>query len=97
MPTILVAATAELRLESARGQSRATNSAGWDFGGADLHMSCAVMLRSLLRRAVTPRTSVRILLVTRADINSSGPGAFEADATSLQAGSYQCAPALPAL
>ncbi|KAI1742384.1 acyl-CoA dehydrogenase domain-containing protein [Xylaria scruposa] len=58
----------------------ATNSAGWDFKGADL--ACVVC------RDVTdspsqqddnhdPKDSIMILLVTREDLDRNGPGAFE--------------------
>jgi len=55
----------------------ATNSAGWDFMGADL--ACVVC------RDVTgppdeqqdPQESIMILLVTRADLDRNGPGAFK--------------------
>ncbi|ROV98740.1 hypothetical protein VMCG_06745 [Cytospora schulzeri] len=49
----------------------ATNSAGWDFGGADLSRNEAVAPDS------DPKDAVMILLVTRDDIDASGPGAFQ--------------------
>lgn len=55
----------------------ATNSAGWDFGGADL--SC-VVCRDVTEPSAPdsdPKDAVMILLVTRNDIDSSGPGAFQ--------------------
>lgn len=55
----------------------ALNSAGWDFGGADL--SC-VVCRDVTRPSALdsdPEDAVMILLVTRDDIDASGPGAFQ--------------------
>lgn len=55
----------------------ATNSAGWDFGGADL--SC-VVCRDVTEPSEPdsdPKDAVMILLVTRADIDSNEPGAFQ--------------------
>lgn len=55
----------------------ATNSAGWDFKGADL--SC-VVCRDITNPPVPdsdPKDSIMILLVTRRDIDVSPPGAFQ--------------------
>ncbi|KAJ4413618.1 hypothetical protein N0V82_008440 [Gnomoniopsis sp. IMI 355080] len=55
----------------------ATNSAGWDFKGADL--SC-VVCRDITNPPAPdsdPKDSVMILLVTRKDIDASPPGAFQ--------------------
>lgn len=53
----------------------ALNSAGWDFGGADL--SCVVCRDAAGPPGSEPADAVMILLVTRADIDASGPGAFQ--------------------
>lgn len=66
----------------------ATNSAGWDFRGADL--ACVVCRdvsdstgqedgdkKAGNNEDRDPRDSIMILLVTRADLERNGPGAFE--------------------
>ncbi|KAI0096578.1 acyl-CoA dehydrogenase [Nemania sp. FL0031] len=57
----------------------ATNSAGWDFKGADL---ACVVCREVSDSAdqnkdADPSDSIMVLLVTREDLDRSGPGAFE--------------------
>ncbi|KAI0871774.1 acyl-CoA dehydrogenase [Hypoxylon argillaceum] len=58
----------------------ATNSAGWDFRGADL---ACVVCRDVTDSAAAqdedadPSASIMVLLVTREDLDRSGPGAFE--------------------
>ncbi|OTB06088.1 hypothetical protein M426DRAFT_55873 [Hypoxylon sp. CI-4A] len=55
----------------------ATNCAGWDFKGCDL---AAVVARDVTEPAKPdddPKDHVLILLVTRADLDRNGPGAFE--------------------
>ncbi|KAK4224304.1 acyl-CoA dehydrogenase/oxidase [Podospora fimiseda] len=54
----------------------ATNSAGWDFKGCDL---AAVVCRDVtepLEENQDPKEKVMIILVTRADLDRSGPDAF---------------------
>ncbi|EJT72238.1 hypothetical protein GGTG_09104 [Gaeumannomyces tritici R3-111a-1] len=53
----------------------ATNCAGWDFKGADL--TC-VVCRDASAEGVAddPRSKIMLLVVTRADLDRSGPGAF---------------------
>ncbi|TGJ78342.1 hypothetical protein E0Z10_g10427 [Xylaria hypoxylon] len=58
----------------------ATNSAGWDFKGADL---ACVVCRDVTKspdqqdKEQDPRDSIMILLVTREDLDRNGPGAFK--------------------
>ncbi|KAI0533119.1 acyl-CoA dehydrogenase [Xylaria digitata] len=58
----------------------ATNSAGWDFKGADL---ACVVCQDMTNfpdeqdKDQNPRDSIMILLVTREDLDRNGPGAFE--------------------
>ncbi|KAI1121827.1 acyl-CoA dehydrogenase [Nemania abortiva] len=57
----------------------ATNSAGWDFKGADL---ACVVCRDVSHstgqdKDADPSDSIMILLVTREDLDRNGPGAFE--------------------
>ncbi|KEY69935.1 hypothetical protein S7711_06468 [Stachybotrys chartarum IBT 7711] len=55
----------------------ATNSAGWDFKGADL---ACVVCRDVTNPPgpdADPKDSIMILLVTRADLDRNGPGAFQ--------------------
>ncbi|KAI0404730.1 acyl-CoA dehydrogenase [Xylaria palmicola] len=58
----------------------ATNSAGWDFKGADL--ACVVCrdvtsAPSEQDKDYDPKDSIMILIVTREDLDRNGPGAFE--------------------
>ncbi|KAH8156006.1 hypothetical protein CIB48_g12239, partial [Xylaria polymorpha] len=58
----------------------ATNSAGWDFKGADLAcVVCRDVTDSLSQKDKDrdPKDSIMILLVTREDLDRNGPGAFE--------------------
>ncbi|KAL2192274.1 acyl-CoA dehydrogenase/oxidase [Corynascus similis CBS 632.67] len=57
----------------------ATNCAGWDFGGCDL---ACVVCRDVTTTPIdndpgNPKDRVMIILVTRADLDRNGPGAFE--------------------
>ncbi|RYC61364.1 hypothetical protein CHU98_g4840 [Xylaria longipes] len=58
----------------------ATNSAGWDFKGADL---ACVVCRDVTNspsqqdRDHDPKDSIMIILVTREDLDRNGPGAFK--------------------
>ncbi|KAL8722721.1 MAG: hypothetical protein Q9225_000833 [Loekoesia sp. 1 TL-2023] len=52
----------------------ATNSAGWDFQGADLQ---CVVCRTTTPNGEKPTDGIMILLVTAADIKHNSPGAFK--------------------
>ncbi|ERF74399.1 hypothetical protein EPUS_06577 [Endocarpon pusillum Z07020] len=52
----------------------ATNSAGWDFEGADLQ---CVVCRTTNPKSSEPADAIMILLVTIADIKRNAPGAFK--------------------
>ncbi|KAL4930426.1 acyl-CoA dehydrogenase family protein [Aspergillus undulatus] len=55
----------------------ATSSAGWDYKGADLScVVCRCVDPDVVARALHPRDLIMVLLITRADIESSGEGAF---------------------
>lgn len=53
----------------------ATNCAGWDFKGADL--GCVVCRDVTGPPSEDPKDDILVLLVTRADLDRSGPGSFE--------------------
>ncbi|KAH8888968.1 acyl-CoA dehydrogenase NM domain-like protein [Thozetella sp. PMI_491] len=53
----------------------ATNCAGWDFKGCDL--ACVVCRDVTEAPKPDPKDDVMIILVTRADLDRCGPGAFE--------------------
>ncbi|KAI3326917.1 acyl-CoA dehydrogenase domain-containing protein [Xylariaceae sp. AK1471] len=57
----------------------ATNSAGWDFKGADLAcVVCRDVTGSLSQyEGRDPKDSIMVLIVTRADLDRNGPGAFQ--------------------
>ncbi|KAL2824255.1 acyl-CoA dehydrogenase/oxidase [Aspergillus cavernicola] len=56
----------------------ATNSAGWDFGGADLGcVVCRCVDEDIVAGASHPRDLILVLLVTRADIDRNGPESFQ--------------------
>ncbi|PWY73065.1 putative acyl-CoA dehydrogenase [Aspergillus heteromorphus CBS 117.55] len=56
----------------------ATNSAGWDFQGADLScVVCRCVEEDAVARASHPRDLIMVLLVTREDIRRNDPGCFE--------------------
>ena len=57
-----------------KAQIWATNSAGWDFEGADLQ---CVVCRTTAPSSDEPADAVMILLVTIADIKRNAPGAFK--------------------
>ena len=55
----------------------ATSSAGWDFKGPDLScVVCRCIDEDLVATASHPRDLIMVILVTRADIERSGPGSF---------------------
>lgn len=53
----------------------ATNSAGWDFKGADL--ACVVCRDATSVPAADPKDDIMIILVTRADLERNGGGSFQ--------------------
>ncbi|KAL4898996.1 hypothetical protein BDW74DRAFT_171835 [Aspergillus multicolor] len=56
----------------------ATSSAGWDYKGADLScVVCRCVDEDVVTQASHPRDLIMVLLVTRDDIERSGPGSFE--------------------
>ncbi|TIC95724.1 Nitroalkane oxidase [Colletotrichum higginsianum] len=55
----------------------ATNSAGWDFKGADLACVVCRDVSTTPGPDADPEDSVMIILVTRADLENSGEGSFE--------------------
>ncbi|TQN65216.1 Nitroalkane oxidase, partial [Colletotrichum shisoi] len=55
----------------------ATNSAGWDFKGADLACVVCGDVSTTPGPDAAPEDSVMIILVTRADLDNSGEGSFE--------------------
>ncbi|EJD39198.1 acyl-CoA dehydrogenase domain-containing protein [Auricularia subglabra TFB-10046 SS5] len=56
----------------------ATNSGGWDFKGPELAcVVCRCTNEDVVLAAVSPADSIMILLVTRADVQRNGAGAFE--------------------
>ncbi|PYH89008.1 putative acyl-CoA dehydrogenase [Aspergillus ellipticus CBS 707.79] len=56
----------------------ATNSAGWDFRGADLGcVVCRCVDEDLAAKASVPSDLVMVLLVTREDIQRNGPESFQ--------------------
>ena len=55
----------------------ATNSAGWDFKGADLScVVCRCVDEEVVAQASHPRDLIMILLVTREDIERNERGCF---------------------
>ncbi|RDW61159.1 acyl-CoA dehydrogenase family protein [Aspergillus mulundensis] len=55
----------------------ATSSAGWDYKGADLScVVCRCIDDDVVKRASHPRDLIMVLLVTREDIERSGPDSF---------------------
>ncbi|GFF49362.1 acyl-CoA dehydrogenase, putative [Aspergillus lentulus] len=56
----------------------ATNSAGWDFRGADLScVVCRCVDEDVVARAACPQDLIMILLVTRQDIQRNGSDCFQ--------------------
>ncbi|KAJ0418825.1 acyl-CoA dehydrogenase/oxidase [Aspergillus carlsbadensis] len=56
----------------------ATNSAGWDFRGADLAcVVCRCVDKDVVSKATAPSDSIMILLVTREDIRRNGEESFQ--------------------
>ncbi|KAL2793512.1 acyl-CoA dehydrogenase/oxidase [Aspergillus keveii] len=56
----------------------ATNSAGWDFRGADLGcVVCRCVDKDVVSKATTPSDLIMILLVTREDIQRNGEDSFQ--------------------
>ncbi|QKX55398.1 uncharacterized protein TRUGW13939_02491 [Talaromyces rugulosus] len=56
----------------------ATNSAGWDFRGADLGcVVCRCVNEDVVSKSSHPQDLTMVLLVTKADIERSGEGSFE--------------------
>ncbi|KAL4790118.1 acyl-CoA dehydrogenase/oxidase [Aspergillus venezuelensis] len=55
----------------------ATSSAGWDFKGPDLScVVCRCTDQDVVAAASHPRDLIMVLLITRSDIERSGPGSF---------------------
>lgn len=55
----------------------ATNCAGWDFKGCDLACVVCRDITEAPKPGSDPKDRVMIILVTRADLDRNGPGAFE--------------------
>ncbi|GJC89632.1 nitroalkane oxidase [Colletotrichum liriopes] len=55
----------------------ATNSAGWDFRGADLACVVCRDVSTPAKPDASPEDSIMIILVTRADLDRSGEGSFK--------------------
>lgn len=55
----------------------ATNSAGWDFRGADLACVVCRDVTTTTKPDANPEDSIMIILVTRTDLERSGEGSFQ--------------------